>query len=352
MNNYIINNKFTIQKAIRLLNSNTDKCLIITDNKRKLIGTLTDGDIRRVLIKKKSNLNLTIEKAINKKPFFVEKNKKNKIKKFLSQKRIDKSLKLIPVVDKNKKLIEVLKIEDFIDKNKLYYFSKRLDSVPAVIMAGGKGKRLQKFTELFPKPLLPYRNSTVLETIINKFKIAGIKNIYLTLNFKKNLIKSYINNKIEKINLYYVEEKKALGSAGSISLLKEKIYTDFFLINCDTLANINLEKAYKFHKKRKNDLTIIVAKKNFSIPYGSCAISKSGKFEKIIEKKNYSELINIGMYIFSPKILNNIKGNLKIDMDQLIKQLKKNKMKIEVYPISEKSWVDTGTLENIKLKNF
>ena len=352
MNSHIINNKFTIKKAIRLLNSQRIKCLVITDKKKRLIGTLTDGDIRRVLVKKKNSLDLTIEKAINKKPFFLVRNNSNKIRRLFLQKKINKSLKLVPIVEKNKKLIEILKIDDFIEKNKHLYFSKGLASIPAVIMAGGKGKRLQKFTELFPKPLLPYRNSTVLETIINRFKIAGIKNIYLTLNFKKNLIKSYINDKIEKINLHYIEEKKALGSAGSIAYLKEKIHTDFFLINCNTLANVNLKKTYNFKKKKKNDLTIIVAKKKFSIPYGSCEINKYGKFEKIIEKKNYSELINIGMYIFSSKIFSKIKINSKIDMDQLIKRLKKYKMQIGVYPISENSWVDTGTLENIKLKKF
>ena len=127
---------------------------------------------------------------------------------------------------------------------------------------------------------------------------------------------------------------------------------DFFLINCDTLADIDLEKVYKFHKNMKNDLTIIAANKNFSIPYGSCVLNKSGKFEKIVEKKNYVELINIGMYVFSPKVPKKMKLNSKINMDQLIKKLKKLKMRIGVFPINEKSWVDTGTLENITLKKF
>ena len=127
---------------------------------------------------------------------------------------------------------------------------------------------------------------------------------------------------------------------------------DFFLINCDTLADIDLEKVYKFHKNMKNDLTIIAANKIFSIPYGTCVLKKSGIFEKIVEKKNYVELINIGMYVLSPKIPKQMKLNSKINMDQLIKKLKKLKMKIGVFPINEHSWVDTGTLENITLKKF
>ena len=124
------------------------------------------------------------------------------------------------------------------------------------------------------------------------------------------------------------------------------------MINCDTLADIDLEKVLNFHKKKNNHLTVIATNKNFSIPYGSCVLKKSGVLDKIIEKKEYSELINIGMYVFSPKILSIMKLNTKINMDELIKKIKKSKMKIGVFPINEKTWIDTGTLENIILKRF
>ena len=352
MKSYILNNKFTIRKAIKLLNIQEIKCLVITNKNNKLIGTIMDGDLRRAIVKNKNALNENIQNIINKKPFVIKNKNIKDYKKFISNKKIDKTIKLIPIVDKNFKLIKILNLDKSINKNKNLNYSKKLDLIPAVIMAGGKGKRLEKFTELFPKPLLPYKNSTVLETIINKFKISGIKNFYLTLNYKKNLIKSYIANKIDQVNIEFVEEKKPLGSAGSIAFLKKKITEDFFLINCDTLANIDLEKVFNFHRKKNNDLTVIAAHKNFSIPYGSCVLKKSGVLDKIIEKKNYKELINIGMYVFSPKILSTMKLNSKINMDELIKKIKKSKMKIGVFPINERSWVDTGTLENIILKRF
>ena len=352
MKSYILKKNFTIQRAIKLLNIQEIKCLVITDKNKKLIGTIMDGDLRRAIVKNKNALDENIEKVINKKPFIFKKKNIHDIKNFIKSKKIDKTIQLIPVVDKNLKLIKIINLDEFIKKKSYVNYPKKLELISVVIMAGGKGKRLEKFTELFPKPLLPYKNSTVLETIINKFKIAGVKNVYLTLNYKKNLIKSYINNKIDQINLDFIEEKKALGSAGAIAYLKTKMTKDFFLINCDTLANIDLEKVYKFHKNKKNDLTIIAANKNFSIPYGSCVLNKSGEFEKIVEKKNYVELINIGMYVFSPQIPKKMKLNSKINMDELIKKLKKLKMKIGVFPINENSWVDTGTLENIILKKF
>lgn len=222
-----------------------------------------DGDLRRVIAKNKNALDENIEKVINKKPFILKKKDIYNIKNFIKSKKIDQTIQLVPVVDKNLKLIKIINLDEFIKKKSNVNYPKKLELISAVIMAGGKGKRLERFTELFPKPLLPYKNSTVLETIINKFKIAGVKNFYLTLNYKKNLIKSYINNKIDQINLNFIEEKKVLGSAGAIAYLKTKMTKDFFLINCDTLANIDLEKVYKFHKNKKNDLTIIAANKIF-----------------------------------------------------------------------------------------
>ena len=352
MRSFTFNKNFTIEKAIKLLNSQKVKCLVITDRDKKLIGTIMDGDLRREIAKNKTSLDQSVENAINKKPFFIKIKDLHKLKHYIKSKKIDKLIKLIPIVDKELRLIKILNLEAILQKKINDKYPKKLELISAVIMAGGKGKRLEKFTELFPKPLLPYRNSTVLETIINKFKIAGIKKIYLTLNYKKNLIKSYINNRIEKINLDFIEEKKALGSTGAIANLKTKITKDFFLINCDTLVDIDLEKVYRYHKSKKNDFTIIAANKYFSIPYGSCLLKKNGELKEIIEKKKYAELINIGMYLVSPKIPSLIKLNSKIDMDQLIKRIQKLKMKIGVFSIKESSWLDTGTLENITLKKF
>ncbi len=348
---YILEQSISIQRAIKYLNKQKHKCLIFVDNKKKLIGTLTDGDIRRSLLKK-IDLNEKVIKAINKKPFFLKKNQIKKLNNPKYLKKIDLNVKLIPVVDKDHRIVKVLKLDDY-KKNKTFNeVLRKLSHVPAVIMAGGKGKRLKKFTELFPKPLLPFKNSTVIEIIINNFKLAGIKNIYITLNYKKKLIKSYLSNKSNQLDLHYIEEKKSLGSAGSIGYLKNKINGDFFLINCDTLTNLNLENLYSFHKNKKNDLTIVAANKKFSIPYGSCVLNKFGKFEKILEKKSFLELINIGMYVFSPKVLNLIKNDLKLDMDKLIEKMSKKKMRISIFPIDENSWIDTGSLDNITLKDF
>ncbi len=351
MKQYLFKKDNSIKAALKLLNKLKYKCLILTENNNRLFGTLTDGDIRRALLKKIS-INEKASKAVNKKPFFIKLHQFKNLKESLKLRNLDKSLKIIPVVNDRHKIIKIIELDKF-NKNKISNKNNQLlSSIPAVIMAGGKGKRLEKFTELFPKPLLPFKDSTVLEVIINKFKLSGVDRFYLTLNYKKNLIKSYLSYKLKSLDINYLEEKKPLGSAGSLSSLKKKSYEDFFVINCDTLLNINFKQLYLFHKKKQNDLSIVAANKNFSIPYGCCVLNKNGQLEKIYEKKKYSELVNVGMYVFSSKILNLLKSNSKINMDDLIYRILKKKLKIGVFSINENSWIDTGTLKNITLKDF
>jgi dTDP-glucose pyrophosphorylase len=351
MKQYLFKKDNSIKSALKLLNNLKYKCLIIIDNNQKLLGTLTDGDIRRALVKN-IDINRKVTVATNKKPFFLKLHQIKKIKEILRLKNLDRSIKIIPIVNDELNIVKVIEINKFIKSKNSRENNRLLSEVPVVIMAGGKGKRLEKFTELFPKPLLPFKDSTVLEVIINKFKLSGINNFYLTLNYKKNLIKSYLNERLRSLNINYIEERKSLGSAGSVILLKKNIHKDFFVINCDTLLNINFNRLYTYHIKRKNDLSIVATNKNFLIPYGCCILNKNGKLDKILEKKKYSEIVNVGLYVFSPKILNFFKINSKIDMDNLIHKILKKNLRVGIFSINENAWIDTGTLKNITLQDF
>ena len=351
MKQYLFKKDNSIKAALKLLNKLKYKCLILIDNNNRLLGTLTDGDIRRALLKK-IDINRKIIEVINKKPFFLKSYQLKNMNEVFRLKNFDRSIKIIPIVNEKLNVVKVLELDKFIKSKVSKKNNQSLSSVPAVIMAGGKGKRLEKFTELFPKPLLPFKDSTIVEVIIKKFKLSGIDNFYLTLNYKKNLIKSYLSERLRNLNINYIEEKKSLGSAGSISFLKKEIYKDFFVINCDTLLNINFKQLYSYHKKRKNDLSIVAANKNFLIPYGCCVLNKNGKLNKILEKKRYSEIVNVGMYVFSSRVLSLFKKNTKIDMDKLIHKILKKKFRVGVFPINENSWIDTGTLKNITSKDF
>ena len=168
-----------------------------------------------------------------------------------------------------------------------------------------------------------------------------VKKFYFSLNYKKNLNKSYLKeNKIS--NLHFLEEKKFLGTAGAIGMLKGKIKDDFFIINCDTMVSTNFEKFYDHHKKNNYKITLVVAAKKFKLSYGSCQITKKGQLKKILEKPSANYLVNVGLYLFKPEVINLIPKNEFLEMDTLIKKVKQRGGKIGVFPINEDNWQDIG----------
>tara|TARA_B100000029_G_scaffold28291_1_gene27467 strand:- start:158 stop:1216 length:1059 start_codon:yes stop_codon:yes gene_type:complete len=343
MKNYLLNINKKIKDSLFQLEQNNEKCLVIVDSKYKLKGTLTDGDVRRALLRGAS-INSKLNKYIKKKPFSLQEkdfSKKNFIKK-LDLRTIenlkDDHIDVVPLVNKNNKVIKILYPKDF-----KKYFSKEkiLKNIPALIMAGGKGERLKQFTNYFPKPLVPVEDTTASEYIIDSFKKHGVKKFFMSLNYKKNLIKSYFNE--DKINnISFLEEKKVLGTAGSISMLKNKVKSDFFVINCDTILSMNLEKFYDYHKKNNYKITLVAASKDFQLSYGSCEIKRNGELRKISEKPSTNYLVSVGLYLFKPEVINLVPKNKFFEMDVLIKKVKQRGGKIGVFPISEENWHDTG----------
>ena len=145
-----------------------------------------------------------------------------------------------------------------------------------------------------------------------------------------------------------------MGTVGSLSLLKKKIKSDFFLTNCDIIVDIDYQELFNFHKKEKNDLTIVVASHDYQIPYGSCILDKKGKLSKIVEKPKFDYILNCGLYIFNKKILSLIPKNKKLDFNELIEIMLNKNCDIGVYPININSWKDIGELKNYKelIKNL
>ena len=274
MKNFLIELNSSIRDSLLQLEKNTEKCLVVVDSNNILKGTLTDGDIRRAMLRG-SDINSKISKYMKKKPFYFKSKNFTKSSDDVNKIIKDKHIDVIPLVDSNHKVVEIILNKNFI---KYLENDKILKNIPALIMAGGEGKRLKQFTNYFPKPLVPIENSTATEHIINSFKKYGIKNFFMSLNYKKNLIKSYFReNKIK--NLHFLEEPKALGTAGSIGMLKGKIKNDFFIINCDTILSINLEYFYDYHKKNNYSITLVAAAKNFKLSYGSCEVKKNGQLK-------------------------------------------------------------------------
>ena len=222
-----------------------------------------------------------------------------------------------------------------IDQN----FNKK---IPVVIMAGGKGTRLEPFTKVLPKPLIPIDDKTVIERIIEKFRNFGLDTFYISINYKSKIIKSFFEELNPNYKVKFLEEKKPLGTIGSLGFIKQKINEDIIITNSDIIVDLDIKDFYNFHKDNKNDLSIVVAAKEYEIPYGSCEINSKGKLTKINEKPILNFLVNTGLYILNNASLKKIKKNKRLDMDELINHLLKKKKKVMVFPVSEKSWIDIG----------
>lgn len=331
----ICKNNISIRKALILLNIIKLKCLIVVDVKKRLIGTLTDGDIRRSLLLG-AKFNDGINKHVYRNSFYINKSELTKNKNF----NIPEDISLIPIINSKRKIIDLIRNNKF----KNYRISSSSLNAQVIIMAGGLGTRLRPFSSIIPKPLIPIEGKPIIEHIMDKFIQNDFKKFTISVNINQKIIKAFFKTNKTKYELNYISEKKTLGTVGSLSLVNN-ISKDFFVINCDSILDFNYKSALEYHQKNKNDLTVVVAKKKIEIPYGVFELDKYDKIQ-IIEKPSKEILINTGMYIFSKKVLTFLKKNKKIDMDELIKKLIHKKSKVDLFPIENTSWYDFGQLNS------
>jgi len=325
-----------IKIAIKIMNKLDNQFCLVLGKNQEVIGTLTDGDIRRGLLKNYTT-NDKIEKIYNRKPHVTKKNLSfNQINIILKKKRIT----FLPLLNKKN---QILDIYDFKKRDKVELINNYM-----LVMAGGKGLRLRPLTNKIPKPLIIVNNKPIIEHIIIIAKNQGITNFYISINYLGHKIKKYLGDGSKfGVKIKYLEEKKPLGTAGSISLIK-KFNKPIFVTNADIVSKINFKEMISYHKKKK--LFMTVAAKVFYEKDNYGRIIASGSIVKrVIEKLEKNILINAGIYIIDPKIKKFIKNSQYLDMTDLINQTLKRKIKISVFPIYEK-WLDYGLKKNIKNK--
>jgi dTDP-glucose pyrophosphorylase len=327
----------TILEAINNINSSELKFALVIDQNKNFIGIINDGDIRRAFIKG-SNINSSIRDILNKKPFFVK-----SVADFnnISLEKLNE-YNLVPIV-KNKKIKGV-----YVHNIKSNILKKR-NKEHAVIMAGGYGKRLGSLTKNCPKALLKFNNKPLLQYILENLKKNNFNNIYISVFFLKKIIKKfiYINNSFT-LKIKFLEEKTALGTIGSIRLIK-KISSNFLVVNCDVISDVNLNQLMKFHKKKKSILTIATKNFRYKNPYG-VILSRNNKFFSFKEKPEIDFSINTGIYVFNKKVIK-IMNRLDINkIEDLVTVLKNKKYKVFTYPLIE-NWRDFGSDKN-NLRKF
>jgi len=337
MKNITIHPKATIKEAMEALDKTAEKVLLVVDENQALIGALTDGDIRRHILKERDLIG-TIENTYNKDPIFVFKEDfdPEKIKAVFFKNKID----VIPILDQERKVIDFITWEKAFGNNRKSENQKM--ETPVVIMAGGRGTRLEPFTKVLPKPLVPVGEKPVIDHIIDRFSAYGINKFYLTIHHMSKIIRAYFEEKDPDYSIDFVEENEPRGTAGSLKLLKSKLNKPFFVSNCDIVIEADYFDIFRFHANNSYDITLVASTKQFNIPYGICELNDSGSLERIQEKPEYNFLVNTGLYVVNPSTLDFIPDNKLFHITHLIDEIKNNNGEIGVYPISEKAWIDVG----------
>ncbi len=323
----------TIQEAIILLQKKALQILLIKNKNNEYIGTVTDGDIRRSLLKK-NTLNNKIVTAVNKKSIYVE---RTVPKVFVLELMKKHSINLIPIISK-KKILGLYK-----KKNEFENYKKHNEKV--IIMAGGRGTRLLPLTKKIPKAMISIRGKPILEHTILSIVKYNFNNIIISVNHLASHIKSFFGNGYEKIaRISYISEKKPLGTVGSLSLVKIKKNENLILMNCDIYSGINLNDLLIYHKKNNADVTIAAKVDERISDYG--IIKSSGKkFKYFEEKMAYFDLINTGIYVIKGSCIKYLKKNKKTDIPEFFSLLKNKEKNILIYPIYE-YWYDIGQKKN------
>ncbi len=336
--NILLKPTSTIKKALQIIDSGAMKIALVVDENEQLLGTLTDGDIRRGLLNDLS-LESSIESIIFKTPTVCHiEDTKEKILEVATQKKLYQ----VPIVDDGGKLIGIKEVAKLLKPS--------LKTNKVVLMVGGLGTRLRPLTEHTPKPMLKVGNRPILETIILNFKKYGFTHIILSVSYKSEIIETYFKDGSEfGVHIEYIHEEKKMGTAGALSLIKEKLNEPFFVMNGDLLTNINFEHMLEYHLSNDATATMGVREYDFQVPYGVVNIAGI-EIQSIEEKPLHRFFVSGGVYTLNPEVLEYIPDNTFYDMPTLFEKMIVEKKKSISFPIRE-YWLDIGRVEEFEKAN-
>lgn len=337
---FLIVQTAVIVEAMQKIDRNAKGILFVLDEKEKLSGVITDGDIRRWLLKT-GDLQGVIQEVMNKSPKVIYKKDLPMVKEVMMKYKVN----TLPVLNSKGNVLDIVFQEE--EMQEIREKSNVLKEVPVVVMAGGKGTRLYPYTKILPKPLIPIGDIPIMERIVDKFHSFGVEHFFATVNYRKSMIKSYFSEVHKNYELTYVEEDKPLGTAGSLQLIAGKFSVPFIVTNCDILIHADYEDIYKYHIESGNELTIVTALKNIVVPYGVIHSSENGAVISMEEKPQLSYFVNTGMYILNPNLLDEIPKDTFFHMTHLSEKLLQEGRKVGMYPISEESFLDMGEFEEM-----
>lgn len=331
----IITPSLSLLDAIRRMDDIKVKMLFVFDGEH-FEGIITIGDIQRAIIK-----NVPMAAPVRS---ILETNKKYATpaedKGSVRKKMLALRAECMPVVDEQGELVDVYFWTDLFKHSEPEHREKI--NIPVVIMAGGKGTRLKPLTNVIPKPLIPVGEKTILEEILDQFEEIGCQKFYMSVNYKSDMMRFYIDQLEHHYDIEFFEEPKPLGTIGSVSLLKDKISTPFFVSNCDIVIDQDYRDVFEYHQNNHNDLTIVTAVKSLRIPYGVIETGADGLMTGLQEKPEQTYMINTGVYILNPELIQEIPEGQFFHITHLMEKIKQRSGRIGCFPVSEHVWSDMG----------
>lgn len=338
--NLILNQNDSLQEAINVLEASPIKLILALDN-QTLTGVLTDGDIRRALIKG-SSLDSKIQEAMNQNFISVpETITYEKAKELI----VEQNIVAIPVLSNGR--IEKLITLDDVNK-------KSFVNNPVLLMAGGFGSRLSPLTDNCPKPLLKIGKIPILELIIKNFIKEGFNKFYVSTHYKAEMIKGFLGDGSSYgITVQYIDELEPLGTAGCLSLLPSNdIELPFIMMNADILTKVNFLNLLEHHNKSQSMATMCIRSHVHQIPYGVINFDDDNKLRNIQEKPSYNHFVSSGIYVLNPSVLNFIKREVRLDMPDLLNLIaQSNDMTVNLFPLHE-YWLDIGQMNDFNKAQF
>ena len=329
----------SLELVIYTLQKGGLRIVIIVNEDSKLLGIITDGDLRRALLEH-NDMNTKASEIMNSKPFVAS---EKDSKKFILEKMRKENILAVPILDSDGVIKSLETIHEMI--------KKPLIDNPVILMAGGYGKRLRPLTEDTPKPLLKVGSEPILETIIKRLSDFGFHNFYISTHYKSEKIKDYFKDGFKwNVNIGYIHEKEPMGTAGALTLLPPKFSKlPIIIMNGDLVTELNFHSLLDNHNQSECDLTVCVVEYDFQVPYGVVEVEKS-RVKKIVEKPKHKFFVNAGVYTINPEIIDNLPNSTFMDMTDFLKERTDINNGINIFPIFEK-WLDIGRITEFNEAN-
>ena len=325
----------TLLAALKTMDERKVKTLFVFEGNH-FEGLFTLGDVQRAIIK-----NIGLDKEVGS---ILDRHKiygyNTESEDIILEKMRSIRAEVMPILDEDGTIIDIWFWDEIFNEQEPN--NRPQIDLPVVIMAGGKGTRLKPITNVIPKPLVPVGDKTILEVIMDQFEGIGCHKFYMSVNYKADMMKYYLSQLDHKYDIEFFMEDKPLGTIGSVSLLKGKITTPFFVSNCDSINEQDYRDVWDYHVQNHNDMTIVTMVKSFKIPYGVIETGEDGLMTALKEKPEQTYQVNTGVYILNPELINEIPQGEFFHITHLMEKVQARGGRVGCFPVSEHSWKDMG----------